>query len=207
MVTDTLSIDTASVAQWQQMSDYDYGRDLIVSDESLLEWLLGLLDESLRFVFGSMLGEETGSFLKVVCVLAVLALLVWIVYKLKPQLFRGSGKEASEYETEEDTIYGIDFDQRISEAEQQGNYREVVRLNYLHTLKMLSDAGSIGWQLYKTPTQYVGEYPTDTFRQLTNLFLLIRYGNREAAHEQGVMAATLKQQVIATLPRQEGGES
>jgi hypothetical protein len=205
MTTDTLSLDTASVAQWQQMSDYDYSRDLIASDESLLEWLLALLDEGLRFVFGDVVNETTGTVVKVMCVVAVLALLVWIVYKLQPQLFRGSGKEASEYETEEDTIYGIDFEQRIDEAMMQQNYREAVRLNYLHTLKMLSDAGRIEWQLYKTPSQYTREYPTDAFRQLTNLFLLIRYGNREAGQEQADQAATLKQTVAAAF-RQEGDE-
>ena len=115
MTTDTLSLDTASVAQWQQMEDYDYGRDLVTSSESLLEWILGLLDEALRFVFGGVINEDTGVVVKVVCVLATLALLIWIIYKLRPQLFRGSGKEASEYETEEDTIYGIDFEQRIDE--------------------------------------------------------------------------------------------
>ena len=205
MTTDTLSLDTVSVAQWQQMSDYDYSRDLIASDESLLEWLLALLDEGLRFVFGDVVNETTGTVVKVMCVVAVLALLVWIVYKLQPQLFRGSGKEASEYETEEDTIYGIDFEQRIDEAMMQQNYREAVRLNYLHTLKMLSDAGRIEWQLYKTPSQYTREYPTDVFRQLTNLFLLIRYGNREAGQEQADQAATLKQTVAAAF-RQEGDE-
>ena len=205
MTTDTLSLDTASVAQWQQMSDYDYSRDLIASDESLLEWILGLLDEALRFVFGGVINEDTGVVVKVVCVLATLALLTWIIYKLRPQLFRGSGKEASEYETEEDTIYGIDFQQRIDEAMMQQNYREAVRLNYLHTLKMLSDAGRIEWQLYKTPSQYTREYPTEVFRQLTNLFLLIRYGNREAGQEQADQAATLKQTVAAAF-RQEGDE-
>ena len=188
------------------MEDYDYGRDLVTSSESLLEWILGLLDEALRFVFGGVINEDTGVVVKVVCVLATLALLTWIIYKLRPQLFRSSGKEASEYETEEDTIYGIDFEQRIDEAMMQQNYREAVRLNYLHTLKMLSDAGRIEWQLYKTPSQYTREYSTDVFRQLTNLFLLIRYGNREAGQEQAEQAAKLKQTVAATLSRQEGGE-
>ena len=206
MTTDTLSLDTASVAQWQQMEDYDYGRDLVTSSESLLEWILGLLDEALRFVFGGVINEDTGVVVKVVCVLATLALLTWIIYKLRPQLFRSSGKEASEYETEEDTIYGIDFEQRIDEAMMQQNYREAVRLNYLHTLKMLSDAGRIEWQHYKTPSQYAREYSSDVFRQLANLFLLIRYGNREAGQEQAEQAAKLKQTVAATLSRQEGGE-
>ena len=61
--------------------------------------------------------------------------------------------------------------------------REAVRLLYLQTLKRLSDEKRIDWQPYKTPTQYINEVRMPVFRQLTNHFLRVRYGNFEGTEE------------------------
>lgn len=81
---------------------------------------------------------------------------------------------------EQDTIYGVDFAERIADALARTDYREAVRLLYLQTLKQLSDGKRIDWQLYKTPTQYIYEVRLPAFRQMTNHFLRVRYGNFEA---------------------------
>ena len=60
---------------------------------------------------------------------------------------------------------------------------KAVRLLYLQTLKRLSDEKRIDWQPYKTPTQYINEVRIPVFRQLTNHFLRVRYGNFEATEE------------------------
>ena len=49
----------------------------------------------------------------------------------------------------------------------------------LQTLKRLSDEKRIDWQPYKTPAQYINEVRMPVFRQLTNHFLRVRYGNFE----------------------------
>ena len=90
-----------------------------------------------------------------------------------------SRKNALPYAVEEDTIYGVDFARGIADALSRSDYREAVRLLYLQTLKQLSDEKRIDWQLYKTPTQYVYEVRMPAFRQLTNHFLRVRYGNFE----------------------------
>ena len=146
--------------------------------------------------------------MKVVCVLATLALLTWIIYKLRPQLFRSSGKEASEYETEEDTIYGIDFNEAIREALARKDYREAVRLKYLQTLKQLTESGKIDWQLHKTPTQYTYECTDEPFLRMTRHFLRIRYGNFEATPEiyEEIAAANLSLNPhLSTLNYEEKG--
>ena len=81
-----------------------------------------------------------------------------------------SPKNALPYTVGEDTIYGVDFPGGIAEALSRRDYREAVRLLYLQTLKQLSDAERIDWQLYKTPTQYLNEVRLPAFRQLTNHF-------------------------------------
>ena len=44
----------------------------------------------------------------------------------------------------------------------------------------MSDNNLINWQIYKTPTQYAREYTDAVFRDLTNVFLRVRYGNFDA---------------------------
>lgn len=104
----------------------------------------------------------------------------WFVYKKRPELFMRSRKSTLPYTVGEDTIYGVDFAERIADALARTDYREAVRLLYLQTLKQLSDGKRIDWQLYKTPTQYIYEVRLPAFRQMTNHFLRVRYGNFEA---------------------------
>ena len=90
---------------------------------------------------------------------------------------------------------GVDFPGGIAEALSRQNYREAVRLLYLQTLKQLSDAERIDWQLYKTPTQYINEVRLPAFRQLTNHFLRVRYGNFEATEELFRIMQTLQEEI------------
>lgn len=69
------------------------------------------------------------------------------------------------------------------------------RLLYLQTLKQLSDEKRIDWQLYKTPTQYVYEVRMPAFRQLTNHFLRVRYGNFEATEALFHVMQSLQEEV------------
>lgn len=176
-VTDTLVVDTASLNAWRADGDYDYGRELVQSDFSLLEWLLNKIGKGLDSVFGSNFYHHFGTtFWVVIGILLVAGIVVFMLYQ-HPELFRRNDKLASVGETEVDTIYGIDFPKAISRALDHGDYREAVRMIYLQTLKTLSDAGRIDWQLYKTPTQYTYEVRTAEFRTFTRHFLRVRYGN------------------------------
>lgn len=52
-----------------------------------------------------------------------LLLIVWFVYRKRPELFMVSPKNALPYTVEEDTIYGVDFPEWIAEALSRQNYR------------------------------------------------------------------------------------
>ena len=58
-----------------------------------------------------------------------------------------------------------------------------------------SDEKRIDWQLYKTPTQYVYEVRMPAFRQLTNHFLRVRYGNFEATEALFHVMQSLQEEV------------
>ena len=175
---DTLVCDTAQIALWQSDPAYNYNRELITPEMNVFEWI----------------SRQFGELMRKIAILLLL-LIVWFVYRKRPELFMVSHKNALPYTVEEDTIYGVDFPGGIAEALSRQNYREAVRLLYLQTLKQLSDAERIDWQLYKTPTQYINEVRLPAFRQLTNHFLRVRYGNFEATEELFRTMQTLQEEI------------
>ena len=181
---DTLVCDTAWLAYWQTNPLYDYNRELVAPDIDVFRWLTMQLGKLLSKLFGTKFAQEYSGVVLVCIAILLLLLLLWFVYKKRPELFMRAGRNKLAYSVHEDTIYGVDFGQEIGRALDRKDYREAVRLLYLQTLKQLSDAGRIDWQLYKTPTEYIYELapgPVCTsFRSLTHLFLRVRYGNFEA---------------------------
>lgn len=192
---DTLVCDTAKIALLQSDPAYDYNRELITPELNLFEWLSRQFGELLRKIFGSRFAEEYSTLILVCIAIILLLLIIWFVYKKRPELFMMSKKTSLPYAVEEDTIYGVDFPGGIADALSRQDYREAVRLLYLQTLKHLSDAERIDWQPYKTPTQYIYEVRFPAFRLLTNQFLRVRYGNFEATEELYLSMLTLQKEI------------
>lgn len=180
---DTLVYDSLSIADLQTLPEYDYNRELITPEVNLMAWLNMWMGKLLQKIFGSKFAEEYTGIILFILFAIVILLIIWFVYKERPELFMRSKKSMS-YRVEEDTIYGVDFDKEIDAAFSRNDYRETVRLLYLQTLKQLSDDEAIDWQPYKTPTEYIYEVKNDAlkapFRELTGRFLRVRYGNFEA---------------------------
>lgn len=154
---DTLVCDTVQIAKWQSESAYDYNRELITPEINIFEWFRRQFGELLRKIFGSRFAEEYSELILICLAIIILLLIIWFVYKKRPELFMRSPKNKLPYEVGEDTIYGVDFAGGIADALSRSDYREAVRLLYLQTLKRLSDEKRIDWQPYKTPTQYIKE--------------------------------------------------
>ena len=133
---DTIVYDSLTVAYWQGQPEYDYNRELITPEFDLIAWLNLWLGKLLQKIFGSTFAEKYTETILVALFVVALLLIVWFIYKKRPELFMRS-KRTLPYRVEEDTIYGVDFQKEID------------------TLK--------------TP-----------FRELTNRFLRVRYGNFEA---------------------------
>lgn len=178
-IPDTLSCDTAQIHAWQADATFDYQRELSAWQPNLWEWLVMQFHELMATIFGSETASAVTRPVLIGLGLLMLALVVWFIYKTRPELFARNRQTGMEGEDEE-TIYGVDFDNVIRQAVARGDYRQAVRYVYLQTLRHLSDQALIDWMPHKTPTQYILEYDKDDFRRLTNLFLRVRYGNFEA---------------------------
>ncbi|MDO4163770.1 MAG: DUF4129 domain-containing protein [Bacteroides sp.] len=199
--SDTLVCDTTLLAAWRADDAFLYDRELLMPEVNIFQWLSRWVSEWLHRIFGSQSASEYSDFLLIGAVILLLLLLCWFIYRKHPGLFVRSRKDALPYTVAEDSIYGIDFEQSISEALARTDYREAVRLVYLQTLRRLSDAGRIDWQLYKTPTQYMYELRLPAFRSLTQHFLKVRYGNFVATEALYREMRTLQEQV------QKGGDA
>ena len=180
---DTLVCDTARIAVWQQDPAFDYNRELIEPEQTILQWLFEvIIGFFTRMIDSALQSDVSWVFITAACVLLI-GVGGWLIYKYRPGLFGRKKKEQLDYELEDDNIYGIDFEAAIAEALGRKDYREAVRLKYLQTLKLLTESGSIDWQLHKTPTQYTYECSDEDFLRMTRHFLRIRYGNFEATPE------------------------
>ncbi|WP_300728740.1 DUF4129 domain-containing protein [uncultured Bacteroides sp.] len=180
---DTLTIDSALLMQWQQDPAYAYHKELVAPDKSFLDWIGSAIQYSLNSLLGSEIITEYSTILLIVLFLVILSGILWFLYQRNPKLFMFNKKDQLSYNLEEETIYGIDFQERILQAQSKQDFKEAIRLLYLQTLKQLSDEQRIDWQIYKTPTQYVHEVKQPVFSQFTNHFLRVRYGNFIADEE------------------------
>jgi hypothetical protein len=103
-----------------------------------------------------------------------------------------------------ENIHEIDFDTHIDQAITQHNYRLAIRLLYLKSLKQLSDAGLIHWQIDKTNSTYINELDNlqqrEAFAILTRQFEFVWYGefaiNQQAFQNIKTLFINFKQ----TLP-------
>lgn len=207
---DTLVVDTARLAAWKADSDFDYAREFVQSDTSVIDWLLTALDHWMMKALHISLYSQTANILWACVGLAAVAAIVAIFVYRHPQLFLRSGRRPIDYEVEEDNIYGVDFEADIAAALQRANYYAAIRLVYLQTLRRLSDGGCVVWMPSKTPSQYAREWPSDDFRWLSQQFLRIRYGGYKADEALFLSVRDRQKAIFAALDAAEkskGGEA
>lgn len=170
----------------EAISDYSKQQEFIYDDvapktisvwDRFWRWIWSLINELLS-------GKTSGSIIKYVLIGVVIALVVFLVIKLiglDLKLFTRKSKSLDVPFSETlENIHEIDFDEQLNIALQNKNYRLVVRLLYLKTLKQLTDKNLIDWQPEKTNQAYVQELSRQSYHQqfvaLTYQFEYIWYG-------------------------------
>lgn len=205
---DTIRYNTAKIAEYQADARYDYNSQLQMSDVGLTDiirqWLAHILRRLLRNAADETIYSLTGWILIGLIVL-IIALVVYFIWKKHPSLFTREKKMPGlPYDVEEENIYGVDFEKELSEALASNDFRSAVRIIYLQTLRFLADKEWIDWRIFKTPTEYLYELKPvvlrPAFRDFTNRFLQVRYGNYQATPELFAAMRELQRQI------REGGE-
>lgn len=111
--------------------------------------------------------------------------ILFFVYKItrmnRLAMFSTESASNLPYDINSEDINAIPFDEAISEALKNGNYRLAIRLLYLQNLKILADRNLILWQPNKTNTDYWRELRNDSlkqsFKNATNIFEYAWYGS------------------------------
>jgi len=194
---DSLRLDTSKIAvhsfnadsieKYNNSPDFNYDKNTKKAGLSWRDRFWRWIWELIEKLFGSGPSSTPSfGFLKYVVWAMALGLVVFIIVKLAgikiSNIFNRKSKEIQIPYTESlENIHEITFDEEIEKALNQRNYRLAVRLLYLRTLKQLSDAGLIHWQLEKTNSAYLNELKDQsqkqTFGILTRQFEYVWYGD------------------------------
>jgi len=144
--------------------------------------------EMINRLFGGQQQSSSSSvpYMSYILAFGLLAVLIFVIFKLAglnlSNIFNKDAKDIEIPYTESlENIHQITFDEEIEKALNQRNYRLAVRLLYLRTLKQLSDAHLIHWQLEKTNSAYLNELADmdqrQSFSVLTRQFEYVWYGD------------------------------
>ncbi|MCB0259797.1 MAG: DUF4129 domain-containing protein, partial [Calditrichaeota bacterium] len=113
-------------------------------------------------------------------------LLGYMVYRLKDAPFLSAfyGKNAAgrlNLQEVTENIHAMDFEALIAEAVAAGQYRRAVRLNFLKSLRLLTEKQHIHWKPEKTNRDYLEELtPSELrlpFQELATRYEYIWYGD------------------------------
>ncbi|MFC0515880.1 DUF4129 domain-containing protein [Mucilaginibacter angelicae] len=181
-------LDSAALEAYRKLPEFQYN-DYVKTSPSLWarfwHWLKSLFKPMKINSNAGRFWVVFGYIIQYLFIGAGLAAIVFLVLKLAGinmlNVFRRNPVSAGlEYSESLENIHEINFDDEIERAIAQHNYRFAVRLLYLRSLKHLSDANLIKWQLDKTNNAYVDELSNPDqhrfFKALTLQFEYIWYG-------------------------------
>jgi hypothetical protein len=189
----TIRIDSALVTQrhfnagalklYQQDRDFKYNTE--ETGLSLWDRFWRWFWRWLRDLFDFDGPKIAMPYLKYIMGALAIIIIVYGIIKYLGNDLRLFGKEAKSvdipYSESLENIHEISFDEEIERAMAQHNYKLAVRLLYLRSLKQLSDAQLIHWQIEKTNSAYLNELTDSAQRQsfgiITTQFEYVWYGD------------------------------
>lgn len=101
-IIDTLQCDTTLLQQLQQVSEYDYQREFVEQDYSLIQRIIRWLEEIFSGTMRTATSDETSLFWVLGGIFVVIAAGVYL-FTHKVGIFRRGGKSDLDYEVEERT--------------------------------------------------------------------------------------------------------
>lgn len=177
-MTDTIQCDTGTISLIRSSGEFDYYSQKRPADREESTTYDPFEGMDIRQTEG---GRDLSLLILIIFAVVMVSLIVVLLYSKRDK--KVEKKKTEDSSDEELTIEGRDFDKELSEAERRGDWNSAVRIVYLRTLNNLCEKGRVVWQADKTPTDYSVEAGIDTFRQMTNHFLRIRYGMFDADRE------------------------
>jgi hypothetical protein len=180
------SFNDAALQRYAKQKEFIY-QDAPAEGKTLWQRFWSWVWRILGNIFRTIKGDTASWFLfRMAFYVIALIALGFIIFKLAGidvfKILKGESKNIEiPYGESLENIHDINFDGEIDNAIANRNYRLAVRLLYLRSLKQLSDAHLIHWQIEKTNTSYLTELADTEYRQLfgllTTQFEYIWYGD------------------------------
>lgn len=184
----TISKDT--IHKYRSKDAFQYSTKDKARTKSFFERLWDWLWEK----YYDLMGREAGNTLiKILlwtfAVLGVVYFILRIIGMDAFAFFQKKNKDGGlSYEVLDENVHTINFAEAVENAVSQRNYRLAVRLQYLQTLKKLTDKNYINWQPNKSNRQYVHEMASSSlatsFNSLTTEFEYVWYGEMQLALQE-----------------------
>jgi hypothetical protein len=183
------SVDSIKIKSYLKDKDFIYFEDpesTMTPWERLMNWIS---KQFARLRELESYGTAWDIFMYVLIAFAVIAI-IFGIYKSEVKGLFISNKNKNGLNVSEvlEDINTIDFEKMIEEAIANGNYRYAVRLNYLRSLKVLSDKEIIKWKIVKTNREFLKEIKETKlktqFEIITSDFESIWYGGYDIDQPQ-----------------------
>jgi len=178
------SMDSTKIKSYLKDKDFRYFEDPESTKtlwERLMEWLKR---QFLKLTEYDSYNTAWDIFIYLLIALAVVAI-VFGIYKSEIKGLFLSNKNKNKLNVSEylEDIHTIDYEKMIEQAIANKNFRYAIRLNYLRSLKILSDKELIYWKIDKTNREFLREIKLNNlkskFEKITNDFESIWYGGFE----------------------------
>lgn len=181
--------DQQTIENFKKDKAFDYSEKPVQENwwSQFKTWLWNLWLKFWHWLVGDF---EAGGFisflvhmLPYVILIAILAFVAWLFYRLNPgaSFFKSKEKPVVFFSEEEEIIKSKNIKKLIEKALANNDYRLAVRYYYLSILKKLTDAELIHYEFDKTNSEYFSEITSEKinsgFRKVTTLYDYIWYGN------------------------------
>jgi hypothetical protein len=171
--------DNKWIEQLKKDSDYNYLPAPKPESNFFDRWMSWI---KRRFI-DLLTSKSYHSFWQYVIMASVAALVVFLLYKAKILNFvfpPAKDGDTLSYHIEKEDIHQINFDEAISKALLNSDFRLAIRLQYLKTLKILADSSLIQWTSHLTNQSYIQQLNRSPlgsdFEKITRYFEFAWYG-------------------------------
>lgn len=175
------SIDSTIIKSYLKDKDFNYFEDPEATKtlwEKLMEWIGNLFQKLFSFEVFNPAWDVIEWLLIALAIISIIFVL--LKSDVRGWFFSSTKKNRIAVTESLENIHTIDYEKMIEDAVQNGNYRYAIRLNYLRTLKKLSDKEFIIWRIDKTNHEFVKEIQQNKikkyFENITLNFETIWYG-------------------------------